>query len=94
MMYEQLCNRESLCDLVFIINACSQKAYHLGFRKGISKTNLAKANENRDSQIYQDFAYHLISEARKICISENILSDELTSPVYAFDSLLHVILFL
>lgn len=86
MMYGQLSNRESLSDLVLTINAHSQKAYHLGFGKGISKANLAKANENRDWKIYQDFAYHLISEARKICISENIISDEFASPVYAFDS--------
>ena len=86
MMYGQLSSRESLSDLVLSINAHSQKAYHLGFGKGISKANLAKANENRDCKIYQDFAYHLISEARKICISETIISDEFTSPVYAFDS--------
>lgn len=86
MMYGQLSNRESLSDLVLTINAHSQKAYHLGFGKDISKANLARANENRDCQIYQDFAYHLISEARKICISENLLSDDFTSPVYAYDS--------
>ncbi|SHN07603.1 DUF4372 domain-containing protein [Chitinophaga sp. CF418] len=46
MMYGQLSNRESFSDLVLTINAHSQKAYHLGFGKGVSKANLAKANEN------------------------------------------------
>lgn len=86
MMYGQLSNRESLSDLVLTINAHSHKAYHLGFGTGISKANLARANENRDWRIYQDFAYHLIADARKICIAENILNEEFTSPVYAFDS--------
>jgi len=67
MMYGQLSNRDSLSDLVLTVNAHSPKAYHLGFGKGVSKANLGKANANRDWHIYQDFAYYLIAEARKIC---------------------------
>lgn len=51
MMYGQLSNRESLRDLVLTVNAHAQKAYHLGFGKSVSKTNLARANENRDWRI-------------------------------------------
>src|SRR5580693_9593021 len=54
MMFGQLSNRDSLSDLVLTVNAHSQKAYHLGFGKSVSKTNLAKANEIRDWRIYQD----------------------------------------
>ena len=71
MMYGQLSNRESLRDLVLTVNAHAQKAYHLGFGKNVSKTNLAKANENRDWRIYQDFAFHLVAEARKLCIEDD-----------------------
>lgn len=68
MMYGQLSNRDSLSDLVFTANAHSPKAYHLGFGKVISKTNLGKSNANRDSRISNEFAYHLIGEARKVTL--------------------------
>jgi hypothetical protein len=86
MMYGQLSNRDSLSDLVLTVNAHSQKAYHLGFGKGVSKTNLAKANEIRDWRIYQEFAYHLIAEARKICLPEDATQFSFSNSVYAFDS--------
>src|SRR6476660_8768235 len=65
MMVGQLSNRESLSDLVLTINAHPGKLYHLGFGKGVSKTNLARANEQREWLIYQEFTYHLINEAKK-----------------------------
>ncbi|NJO25405.1 MAG: IS4 family transposase [Bacteroidia bacterium] len=86
MMYGQLSNRDSLSDLVLTVNAHSAKAYHLGFGKGISKANLGKSNTNRDYRIYQDFAYHLIAEARKICLKEDATQFSFSSSVYAFDS--------
>lgn len=86
MMYGQLSNRDSLSDLVLTVNAHPQKAYHLGFGKGVSKTNLARANENRDWRIYQEFAYHLIAEARKICMQDDTTQFSFTNSVYAFDS--------
>lgn len=52
MMFGQISNRENLSDLVLTINAHPRKLYHLGIGKGISKANLAKANENRDWRIY------------------------------------------
>ena len=86
MMYGQLSNRDSLSDLVLTVNAHSAKAYHLGFGKGVSRANLGKSNANRDCKIYQDFAYHLIAEARKICISEDKTQFSFSNSVYAFDS--------
>ena len=86
MIYGQLSNRESLRDLVLTINAHPGKLYHLGFGKGVSKTNLAKANEQRSWLIYQEFAYHLIGEARKICLPDNDDTFSFTNSVYALDS--------
>jgi hypothetical protein len=86
MMYGQLNNRDSLSDLVLTVNAHSPKAYHLGFGKGVSKANLGKSNANRDCKIYQDFAYHLIAEARKICIGDDSTQFSFSNAVYAFDS--------
>ena len=85
MMFGQLCNRESLRDLVLTINAHPSKRYHLGFGKGVSKSNLGVANEQRPFEIYQEFAYHLINEARKVCVNEDV-EFSFTNTVYAFDS--------
>src|SRR5882672_11581054 len=85
MMYGQLSNRDSLSDLVLTVNAHSPKAYHLGFGKGVSKANLGKSNANRDWQIFQDFAYHLIAEARKVCMSDDTTQFSFSNSVYAFD---------
>jgi len=46
---------------------------------------LADASEMRDYQIYQDFAYHLISIARKLYQNEELAID-LDYSLYAFDS--------
>jgi hypothetical protein len=86
MMFGQLSNRASLSDLVLTINAHPGKLYHLGFGKGVSKTNLARANEQRNCLIYEQFAYHLIDEARKKCLPINDNSFSFTNSVYAFDS--------
>jgi len=86
MMYGQLSNRDSLSDLVLTVNAHSPKAYHLGFGKGVSKANLGKSNANRDWQIFQDFAYHLIAEARKLCMTDDTTQFSFSNSVYAFDS--------
>lgn len=86
MMFGQLCSRESLRDLVLTINAHPGKLYHLGFGKGVSKTNLAKANEQRSYLIYEEFATLLIAEARRICLPDSESSFSFANAVYAFDS--------
>lgn len=86
MMFGQLSNRESLRDLVLTVSAHPGKVYHLGFGKNVSKTNLARANEQRSWEIYQQLAYHLVGEARKICLSDKDNSFSFTNSVYAFDS--------
>ena len=48
-----------------VLDAHSNKSYHLGFGKKVTRSNLAKANETRTSKIFEEFAYHLIDVARK-----------------------------
>ena len=86
MIFGQLSNRESLRDLNLTINAHRNKTYHLGFGHKVSKSTLADANENRSWLIYQDFAYYLIGEARKICIDKKSNDFSFSNPVYAVDS--------
>ena len=83
LMFGQLSNRESLRDLITIIEAHHQKCYHLGLGKHVTRSNLAKANTNRDYRIFEDFAYYLVSEARRKRATDIF---KLDGNVYAFDS--------
>ena len=83
MMFGQLSNRDSLRDLTSIISAHSNKAYHLGFGKNVTRSNLAKVNERREPRIFEEFAYHMIDIARKKRIDKDF---EIDGKVFAFDS--------
>jgi len=83
MIFGQLTNRDSLRDLIVAIDAHSQKSYHLGFGKNVTRSNLSKANEKRDSKIFEDLAYYLIDIARKKRANNDF---EIQGKVYAFDS--------
>lgn len=83
LMFGQLSYRESLRDLVVALEAHSKKLYHLGMGKNVSKTNLAKANQDRDYRIFEDFAFFMMKMAREKR-QEDIF--KLDGHVYAFDS--------
>ena len=83
LMFGQLSNRESLRDLALATQALSRKAFHLGFGKYATKSNLSKANNDRDYHIFEEFAYRVIAEARE-CRATDIF--KLNGHVYAFDS--------
>jgi hypothetical protein len=83
MMFGQLSNRDSLRDLTNTVSAHSNKAYHLGFGKNVTRSNLAKVNERREPRIFEEFAYHMIDIARKKRIDKDF---EIEGKVFAFDS--------
>lgn len=83
MVFGQLTNRDSLRDLILIIDAHSQKSYHLGLGKSVTRSNLSKANERRNSKIFEEFAYYLIDIARKKHANEDFV---IKGKIYAFDS--------
>jgi len=85
LAYAQLTYRESLRDIETCLNSHHEKLYHIGFRGQISRSTMADAGEMRDYRIYQDFAYHLISIARKLYQNEELAID-LAYSLYAFDS--------
>jgi hypothetical protein len=85
LAYAQLTYRESLRDIETCLNSHHEKLYHIGFRGRISRSTMADAGEMRDYGIYQDFAYHLISIARKLYQNEELAID-LDYSLYAFDS--------
>ena len=83
MMFGQLAKSESLRDLIVAIEAHWKKSYHLGFGKSVTRSNLAKANEQRDYRIFEEYAYHLVSEAHSRSTEKAFGFD---GRVYAFDS--------
>ena len=85
MMFAQLTARSSLRDIVTCLHGQRSKLYHAGFRGNIARSTLADANEKRSSQIFEDFALHLIAIARPLYASQSLGSD-LSQTVYAIDS--------
>jgi len=83
MIFGQLSYRESLRDLIIVVQAHQSKIYHLGFGKNVTRSNLSKANENRNFKIFEEFARHLISIAQTKNSNENF---EIKGNIYAFDS--------
>ena len=83
MMFGQLSNRESLRDLIVAMEAHAGKLYHLGIGKSVTRSNLSKANEQRDYRIFEEFAYYMIDEVRRRRIDKIF---EVEGHVYAFDS--------
>jgi hypothetical protein len=83
LMFGQLSNRESLRDLIVALDAHHSKCYHLGMGKNVSKSSLARANQDRDCRIFEEFAYFLVNEAREKRATDIF---KLGGNVYAFDS--------
>ncbi len=86
MMFGQLSSRDSLRDLITSLNAHKLKFYHLGLGKGISRSNLSYANEQRDYRIFEDYAYYLVAEVRRCSNVDDVFLKVFEGPVYAFDS--------
>jgi FOG: Transposase and inactivated derivatives len=82
-MFGQLSRRESLRDLIVAVEAHSGKAKFLGFGDSVTRSNLAKANQNRDYRIFEEYAYYMVELARNL---KNTVIFNLGGTVYAFDS--------
>ena len=84
LMFGQLCNRESLRDVIVALEAHRSKCFHLGLgRKPIAKTPLATANQNRDYRIFEEFAFYMMTQAREKRATDIFKPG---GKVYAFDS--------
>ena len=86
MVFGQLSNCDSLTDLAVGLTAQRSKWYHLGMGTGLSKSNLAHANEHRDWRIFADFASLLISQATILCRNNSDVLRSIKGNVYAVDS--------
>ena len=85
MAFAQLTFRESLRDIEVCLPSMQNKLYHMGIRGKVSRTTLARANENRDWRIYADFAQILIHSARDLYSNDDFGLD-LKETVYALDA--------
>ena len=84
MMFGQLSSRESLRDLIVALEAHQSKCYHMGMGTNpVTKTTLARTNQDRDYRIFEDFAFYMMDQARKKRIDHIF---KLNGNVYAFDS--------
>lgn len=85
MVFGQLTARDSMRDLMLSLEAHQSKYYHLGFGPTVSRRNLGTANENRNCKIFEEFAYVLITEARRSCY-RNDFEIAIDGNIYALDS--------
>ena len=85
MLFGQLSNRDSLRDLVTIVEAHKSKAYHLGFGRCVNLSTIARANASRDCRIFEEFAMYIVSYARRIRANDEFMV-KTEGSIYAFDS--------
>ena len=86
LIFAQLTYRESLRDIEVCLRSNSEKLYHMGIKGYISRTNLARANENRDWKIFEQFAHHLIKQALNLLKNDDLIYKDLDNALYALDS--------
>lgn len=86
LAFGQLTGCKSLRDIEVRLVTNRRHLHHLGIpASGVSRNNLAHANETRDWRIYRDVALTLVEHARGLYAEEDIGVD-VDGPVYAFDS--------
>lgn len=61
----QITGTSTLREIVDLIKFHSNQQYHLGIKKDIARSTLAKANEKRDWRIYRDIFFSLVSKFQK-----------------------------
>lgn len=66
MIFAQLTHRVSLRDVEACLQSRSARAYQMGIRGNVTRTNLAYANEHRDWQVFADIAKVLMRRARRL----------------------------
>lgn len=85
MCFAQVTFRESLWDIEACLDSQPTLRYHLGFRSRVTRSTLARVNEQRPWQLFAAVAQKLIVRARSLYRDEpNVLN--LEAPVYALDS--------
>jgi hypothetical protein len=87
LAFAQMTFRESLRDIEACLSTQPAVAYHMGFRTRVTRSTLARANEEREWRLFAALAHKLIARARRLYADEPGVLD-LDAPVYAVDSTL------
>ncbi len=87
LAFAQMTFRESLRDIEACLSTQSSMSYHLGLRTRVTRSTLARANEQRNWALFAALAHKLIERARRLYRDEPNAVD-LDAPVYAVDSTL------
>lgn len=66
MVFAQLTHRQSLRDIEACLRSRAARAYHMGIRGRVTRTNLAYANEHRDWRVFAEIAAVLMRRARRL----------------------------
>ena len=86
LCFAQLTYRESLRDIAACLKARAGRAYHMGFRSRITRTNLAYANQHRDWRVFAAVAQLLRPRAQALYQNEPSPQTEWPALVYALDA--------
>lgn len=85
MCFAQVTFRESLRDIEACLDSQPTLRHQLGFRSRVTRSTLARVNEQRPWQLFAALAHKLIARAQQVYRDEpNVL--DLEAPVYALDS--------
>jgi hypothetical protein len=87
LAFAQMTFRQSLRDIEACLQSPPGLAYHLGFRARVTRSTLARANEERSWELFAALAKRLMGRARKLYQNEPHVLD-LVAPAYAVDSTL------
>lgn len=87
MVFAQLTHRESLRDIETCLRARAARAYHMGIRGRVTRTNLAYANEHRDWRVFAEVAAVLMRRARRL-YGDTPFELDLEADLFALDATL------
>ncbi len=86
LLFGQLTGCASLHEIILCLTAHSDVIYHLGIRKTVQVSSLARANETRDYHIFEEFGQYLIHSVRPLYARESIQDISVDNVLYALDS--------
>lgn len=86
LFFGQLTSRNSLRDICVCLKAHQNKLYHLGIKTLVNQSSLSRANENRTSHIFSDFATILINNVRPMYAKTTLKGIDLENDIFALDS--------
>jgi hypothetical protein len=85
MIFAQLTYRESLRGIEACLGSRSARAFHMGIRGRVTRTNLAYANERRDWRVFSEIAAVLMRRARRL-YAESPFELGLEADLFALDA--------